>query len=607
MQKNTIHNFHIPVMGLAFSIDSPQKVAQYGIDSVLSLSDDTLLEQMREHYSNLYNEPYTAITPDEEDYRARRVTAYLDLVDKIVKQQLETMRNEAFEEGTRLTKYFTLLPDSSPIRQKYEQMLQTQDTALKQQLQQELRASLQAGSIDVNIMTKLDKTNYNKKGEPLPAEFSDALAALRGFAKSTVQAAVVFSAGLNMRLYSYIEQFLNFFPDVKGYLAKKIIIKVSDYRSAYVQGKILAKKGLWVSEFRIESGLNCGGHAFATDGYLLGPIMEEFRQNRKALQEELYSIFSGALQSKGMAVPVEAPAMRLTVQGGIGTAEEQNFLLQHYGVDATGWGTPFLLVPEASTVDENTLQQLVKAGSGDLYLSPISPLGVPFNALRGTSSEVLKLNRAEKGKPGSPCLKKHLVSNTEFTTEPICTASRKYQRRKLEQLQSMDLPVEKYKAEEAKVLAKECLCEGLADTALIQLNIPKKQAPKAVAICPGPNLAYFSGIFTLQEMADHIYGRTNLLNSTYRPHMFINELKMYVAYWLKQISEQLQPISDKQHKYQQSFRQNLLQGIQYYKQLLPVLFNVKEKLEQQVLMLNELLEAEDQLLLEEANYTTALA
>lgn len=50
---------------------------------------------------------------------------------------------------------------------------------------------------------------------------------------------------------------------------KKVVIKVSDYRSALIQGKYLAKKGIWVSEFRIESGLNCGGHAFATDGYLL--------------------------------------------------------------------------------------------------------------------------------------------------------------------------------------------------------------------------------------------------------------------------------------------------------------------------------------------------
>jgi len=66
-------------------------------------------------------------------------------------------------------------------------------------------------------------------------------------------------------------------------LKKKIILKVSDFRSAIIQGNFFAKKGLWVSEYRIESGLNCGGHAFATDGFLLGPILEEFKQKRNNL------------------------------------------------------------------------------------------------------------------------------------------------------------------------------------------------------------------------------------------------------------------------------------------------------------------------------------
>ena len=86
--------------------------------------------------------------------------------------------------------------------------------------------------------------------------------------------------------------FDSFFPDSNGTLKKKIILKVSDYRSALIQGKFLAKKGLWVSEFRIESGLNCGGHAFATDGYLLGPILDEFKENKNLLISTLYEIYS---------------------------------------------------------------------------------------------------------------------------------------------------------------------------------------------------------------------------------------------------------------------------------------------------------------------------
>src|SRR5574343_425334 len=48
LQKNT-HTFHIPVMGLAFTIDSPVRVAQYGIDSVISIMDD----RSEEHTSEL--------------------------------------------------------------------------------------------------------------------------------------------------------------------------------------------------------------------------------------------------------------------------------------------------------------------------------------------------------------------------------------------------------------------------------------------------------------------------------------------------------------------------------------------------------------------------
>ncbi|HEY4650657.1 MAG TPA: hypothetical protein VIG72_04540 [Pontibacter sp.] len=594
MLQPTPHTFHIPVMGLAFSIDSPLKVARFGISSVVSLSDDALLEQMREHYSKQYNRVFEPITPKHEDYRARRVTAYLNLLDDLVTQQMVELKLQDFTPESELTRYFEMLPDNSPLKAEYLAMQQVTDVAWKQHLQEELRNALVPGSIDVNIMTKLDRTNYSKAGEPLPQEYSDALAALRGFANSTVRSAVVFSAGMNMRLYGYIDQFAGFLPDAQGQFQKQVIIKVSDYRSALVQGKILAKKGVWVSEFRVESGLNCGGHAFATDGYLLGPILEEFKQNRDALRNELYSMFSSALAAKGIRVPAEIPAQRLTVQGGIGTAAEHTFLQEHYGADATGWGTPFLLVPEATTVDEPTLQQLVAAKAEDLYLSPISPLGVPFNSLRNTSNELLKKERADNGKPGSPCVKKHLVANTEFTEEPICTASRKYQRRKLEQLQAQQLDTLTYLAEEAKVLAKECLCEGLANSAVQLYNISKKAAAKAVSICPGPNLAYFSGVFKLQEMVDHIYGRFNALNTTYRPHLFVNELKMYVDYWKTKKAEQLETLTDKQYKYLQSFWDNLQQGITYYKQLLPTIF--KDELERQTLMLDELLEAEAQLL-----------
>ena len=73
-------------------------------------------------------------------------------------------------------------------------------------------------------------------------------------------------------------------------MRKKIVLKVSDFRSSLIQGKFLARKGLWVSEYRIESGLNCGGHAFASEGFLIGPILEEFDRKKAELVEQLHEL-----------------------------------------------------------------------------------------------------------------------------------------------------------------------------------------------------------------------------------------------------------------------------------------------------------------------------
>ena len=161
-------------------------------------------------------------------------------------------------------------------------------------LQEWLNSNLSVGSIDVNIMTKVDKTNFHKN-EELSVEYNDAHAALRGFAKSNLESSVIFSAGMNPRLYGYISNFEDFYSNIKGEIKKKIVLKVSDYRSAIIQGKFLANKGLWVSEYRIESGLNCGGHAFATDGLLMGPILDEFRENRQALINQTFEVLVDSL------------------------------------------------------------------------------------------------------------------------------------------------------------------------------------------------------------------------------------------------------------------------------------------------------------------------
>ncbi|MGV3760851.1 MAG: hypothetical protein ACO1NT_00075, partial [Parapedobacter sp.] len=269
MNNTNQHTFHIPVMGLGFTIDTPLKVARFGISSALSLADDHLVEQMREFYAAQFGQPFTPISQKAEDCRAKRITAYLNLLQDIIDAQMEQLCTNAFEANSELDRYFELLPERSPAKRDYLAMCASNGDQ-REKLAVKLRAVITAGAIDVNIMTKVDKTNYAPDGTSLPPEYSDALAALRGFARSKLRSSVILSAGLNPRLYSYFEQFDDFFPGSDGALAKRIILKVSDYRSALIQGKLLAKKGLWVSEFRIESGLNCGGHAFVSDGMLLG-------------------------------------------------------------------------------------------------------------------------------------------------------------------------------------------------------------------------------------------------------------------------------------------------------------------------------------------------
>ena len=431
------HSFHIPVMGIAFTIDTPLKVSQYGMDSVISLVDDILLEKMRKVYCEKYAIPYQEITEKVEDFRAKRITSYLNLINELAVRKFEELKEIASKKSNEVKNYFNMLPDTSEMKKEFQQL--TDKHFHLSEIKKWVNDKLSMGSIDVNIMTKIDKTNY-KKGEKLPIEYNDAHAALRGYANSDLQSSVVFSAGMNPRLYSYVEQFDDFYPDQNGKIKKKIILKVSDYRSAFIQGKFLAKKGLWVSEYRIESGLNCGGHAFATDGYLLGPVLAEFRDKRKELIQTTHEICVDALARKNRFVPSEPLPLKVTAQGGVGTAEEHQFLIEHYELDSVGWGSPFLLVPEATTVDNSTIQKLMNAKEKDLYLSNISPLGVPFNNLKGNTKDLEKASLIIKGRPGSACPKKYVALNNEFAEKDLCIASREYQYHKFKELELKGLP-----------------------------------------------------------------------------------------------------------------------------------------------------------------------
>ncbi|TKC59059.1 hypothetical protein FBD94_16080 [Pedobacter hiemivivus] len=564
------HTFHIPVLGLGYSIDTPLKIAKYGISSVVSIVDDELTERMRKFHSEKNNKKYIPIEKKTEDSRALRITAYLNLLNNLVNQQFEILKQGVFEAGSDLSRYFDLLPDTSSLKKMFTSMLEMTDVEQKKSAENALKSAIKPGAIDVNIMSKVDKANYNTADEYLGDDYTDALAAMRGFANSEVNSAVIISAGLNPRLYTYMEKCAAFYPDPAGQISKSIILKVSDFRSATIQAKMLAKKGLWISEFRVESGLNCGGHAFATEGFLLGPILEEFKEKRTELYLELHSIYHAALTAKGISPEIN-PIQRITAQGGIGTADEHQFLINHYQLDAAGWGSPFLLVPEATNVDDVTLNNLVNAEQDDFYISNSSPLGVLFNNFKNSSIEQQRLERIEKGRPGSPCTKKFLCTNTEFTALPICTASRAYQHQKIKQLKAQGLSESAYQQQFDAITEKICLCEGLCASAYLKNDMLKPKENKAVSICPGPNLAYFSGKYSLKEMVSHIYGRVDLLGSIDRPNLFINELNLYIDYLKKDISNQLNELSAKKAKYFIKFKEQLLQGITYYQELIPEL------------------------------------
>ena len=510
-----IHSFHIPVMGLAFTIDSPIRVAHYGISSVISIIDDELMEKMNALYSKKFNFPYQEISKKEQDYRAKRITSYLNLVREIVNFKFSKFKTELSENTSALKKLITILPNQSNLKAGLSSLL-AESPASKSTIASYLENHLIPGEIDVNIMTKVDKTNYFQK-EELPSEFNDAHAGLRGFAQSDLESSVIFSAGMNPRLYGYIAKFDDFFPDKNGRIKKKIVLKVSDYRSAVIQGKFLAKKGLWVSEYRIESGLNCGGHAFATNGFLMGPILAEFRDRRQELIDEIFEVCKSALSDFEKIVPTRTLPVKITAQGGVATSEEHEFLIAYYNLDSVGWGTPFLLVPEVTNVDKDTLIQLKKAKEKDLYLSNVSPLGVPFNNLRNSSKDIETLQKVEDGNPGSPCPRKYLALSNEYGTEGVCTASRLFQKNKIEEQGISNAITE-----------KACLCMGLSSTAIIN------------------------------------YGRANVIERTDRPNMFINELEMYLKYLSNKIEEHKSDWGKKSEKYLNAFTTNMNDGIAYY-------------------------------------------
>ncbi len=555
------HTFHIPVMGTGFTIDTPLRVARYGISSVVSLVDDVLIEYVRRHHCTASGEPYEPIGAREPDSRARRITAYLDLLHRMISRQVDALRASPFEPGSEITRYYELLPEG-PRKAQYRDMQACTDPVRRAALQKELRTRTTVGTVDVNIMTKLDRQPY-RDGKKLAHEFSDAMSALRGYANSVLCSSIIFSAGLNPHLYGYVTAFKDFFPDATGGFRKQIVLKVSDFRSAMVQGRYFAKHGLWVSEFRVESGLNCGGHAFATKGDLAGPILQEFVDRREELAAQLLKVYGKAVAAAGYAAPSVAPPVRVTYQGGVATAAEHEMLMETFHLDGIGWGTPFLLVPEATCVDDDTLRKLAEADEEAVCLGEASPLGIPFWTLRDSASEEARRRRIAQGAPGSGCPKGFLELDTEFGEMPLCRASRAYQSLKLASLSSADLTEPQREAVRRDVMARSCICHDLGGGAGIKYGFDRDATP---AVCPSKSIVSFSSIVSFDDMVGHIYARLSLLTDAHRPHVFLRELSLNIAYLRQQIDRHTLGLAVQKAGHFREFHDNLSAGIAYYRE-----------------------------------------
>lgn len=546
-----VHNIHIPVMGICYTADTPIRVAQYGIASVISLVDDGLLEEYRMAYGARLGRD---VGPAEAS-RAARIRAYLDFVASEVEEKFRKLcglriagGKDAFAVGTAgglnaKDKYFLMLPADSPLRAEYESVCGISGLR-RVAAEADLTKKMEAGEIQANIMVNLNHENA-------------AIEAVRGFAKSKVCGSLVLSAGINLSVFEEIAKHREFYrigencvapgancsPSSVNCSAKKIILKVSDYRSALTQGRYLAKKGLEVYEYRIESGVNCGGHVFIGAGKTLPEVLREFAEKKSELFEETRRLIAKFAENNASAniVPPEKPS-RITAQGGLCTAEEIHQVLD-LGADGVGVATPFLLVPEATSCDKKTRTLLAYAGENDVYLSHASPLGIPFQNLRTSTAATLCRGKAAqylqnasdtRQHIGFPCTQHYLCRKIDGFEKEICPASLEYASKRLADIAADELSGKITAAaarEQREELAEhECICRFLGNAGREELREkayhsgPSPKEP--ITVCPGPSIAYFSREYSLLEMMLHLYGTGPQLTPANKPHAFELEKRL---------------------------------------------------------------------------------
>lgn len=535
-----LHYIHIPVMGICYTADSPMRIAHMGLTSAISLVDDGLLEE----YRMAYAERLGVDVGTPQTSREERIRLYLDFVTNEVQRKFDWIRglrvgggNFHMNDGTvaglnEKDRYFMMLPSGSPLRAEYDRVCSLSGLQ-RVSAEMDLTQKMECGEIQANIMVGLNHEDA-------------AIAAVRGIAASKVRGSLIFSAGVNLAVFEEVAKHEEFFRQVvqpggeSVPPAKKIILKVSDYRSALIQGRYLAKKGLEVYEYRIESGVNCGGHAFFGARKSMPEVLREF----VAKKRELFEATSAAIRSAGRVPPPSAA--RLTAQGGLCTAGEIEQVLA-MGADGVGVGTPFLLVPQVTSLDAETRSLLAAATPDDVELSSASPLGIPFMNLKTSSAAVLTRQKAERylmarGTPGYPCIQHYLCRSIPGFDHPVCMASVEYEKCRLAEIDRLETSGEfcavEADAARKETLARECICRFLGNAGREEIRAkrpsihfePEKVAVargvmparhrEPVTVCPGPNIAYFDREYTLLEMMQHLYGTGPSLTPANKPSAF---------------------------------------------------------------------------------------
>jgi hypothetical protein len=84
---------------------------------------------------------------------------------------------------------------------------------------------------------------------------------------------------------------------------------------------------------------------------------------------------------------------------------------------------------------------------------------------------------------------------------------------------------------------------------------------------PGQTWPILKGLFRLMKWWPIFMAGWVLKNAT-RPHMFLKELELYMDYLRKDIQQNLLNPTDKKSKQLFKFKEQLLNGIKYYKTLL---------------------------------------